>query len=167
MKKSFSIKIEVDEDDLSALISTAMSDACGFAWWDRDDADYERAKSELISERKPDADDQICVEDIYARILMNGGKLNLLDSESDWHWSGHEPGEMLWNAQLIAEGCHPVGGEWHKVGLEDVVRGIELYAESRCASDCGPNLRKIVEDGDFWDADAVFQCAAYGEVVYG
>lgn len=167
MKKSFNITIEIDEDDVACLISNAMSDNCGFEWWDYDEEEYEEARSELISERKPDADDQICFEDILARILLKGGKLNLLEAESDWHWSGHEPGEMLWASQIWAEGCEPVGGTWHKVGLEDIVRGIQLYAESHCANACGTSLQRIVEDGDFYDADAVFQFAAYGEVRFG
>lgn len=161
------IEIVIDEYNLGCLISNAMADTCGFDWWSYDEKAYEEARSELISEIKPDADDQICLEDVLARMLLKGGKLKLLESDSGWHWSGHEPGEMLWNAQIIAEGCVPVGGKWHSIGIDDIVRGIGLYGESECANDCGPSLRKIVEDGDFWDADAVFQFAAYGEVVFG
>ena len=167
MEKTFKINIKIDEDDLIDLLANAIGDSCGFAWWGYDDEEYRKTKADLIAELKPDADDQICMEEVLARMLFKGKKLKLLDPESEWHWSGHEPGEMLWNAQIIAEGCVPVGGEWHEVGIEDIVRGIQLYGESGCCSDCGPNLKKIVEEGDFWDADAVFQFAAYGELIYG
>ena len=169
MGKTYRMTVEmtVDEDALSTLISNATADNCGFAWWGYDDKEYEEAKSELISERKPDADDQVCFEDVLARMLLSGKRLRLLDPESDWHWSGHKPGEVLWNAQIIAEGCEPVGGEWHDIGIEDVMRGVQLYAASGCANACGSDIKNINEYGDFWDADAVFQFAAYGEVIYG
>ena len=175
MEKSYSktvevkktIEIKIDEYNLICLISNAMGGTCGYDWWGYDEKEYEETKSELISENKPDADDQICFEDVLARMLLNGKKLRLLEADSDWHWSGHEPGEMLWAAQIRAEGCVPVGGKWHEVGIDDIVKGIQLYGESGCANDCGPDIRRIVEDGDFWDADAVFQFAAYGEVIYG
>ena len=98
---------------------------------------------------------------------MNGGTLQLLDPESDWHWSGHEKDEMLWKWQIIQEGCEPVGGEWHTVGLQEIANGIGKYASEHVANDLGTDLKKIVEDGDFWDADAIIQCAMYGEVIYG
>lgn len=163
------IEIVIDEYNLACLISNAMADTCGFDWWSYDDNEYAETKKELVAEfgSESDAEDIICIEDVFARMLLNGKKLRLLESESDWHWSGHEPGEMLWKAQIIAEGCVPVGGKWHEIGIDDIVRGIQLYGESGCANDCGPSLQKIVEDGDFWDADAVFQFAAYGELVFG
>lgn len=167
MKKTFKVDFSVDEKQVSDLISIAMSDKCGFGWWDYDEKAYEEAKSELLSERKPDADDQICLEDVLARMLFKGKKLRLLDPESDWHWSGHEPDEMLWRWQIIAEQCEPEGGEWHEVGLEDIVRGAQMYGQLHYANRCGADIGNICEYGDFTDADIVFQLAAYGEVIYG
>ena len=161
------VEIKIDEYNLICLISNAMGDSCGFDWWGYDDGEYAETKKELIAENGAEPEGGVCIEDVFARMLLNGKKLRLLEADSGWHWSGHEPGEMLWNAQIVAEGCVPVGGKWHEVGIDDVVNGIKLYAETGCASDCGPDIRKIVEDGDFWDADAVFQFAAYGEVIYG
>ena len=161
------VEIVIDEYNLGCLISNAMADTCGFDWWSYDEKAYEEARSELISEIKPDADDQICLEDILARMLLKGGKLKLLEPESGWHWSGKEPDEMVWKAEVVAKKLHPVGGKWHAIGIDDVARGIGLYGEAKCASDCGADIRRIVEDGDFYDADAVFQFAAYGEIVFG
>ena len=161
------VEIVIDEYNLGVLISNAMADTCGFDWWQCDEAEYEAAKNEIVAENHLDSDDQACIEDIYARVLFKGGKIELLESESDWHWSGKEPGEMVWNAEIVAKKLHPVGGKWHKIGIDDIARGIGLYGESGCANNCGLNLRSIVEDGDFFDADAVFQFAAYGEYIHG
>ena len=163
MKKSFKVEIEVDEKQLSDLISIAMSDKCGIAWWGYDEGQYREAKKELEAEAQPD----ICLEDVLARLLFRGGRLRLLDPDSDWHWSGHEKDEVLWNWQIVAEGCEPEGGEWHEVGLEDIVRGVQQYDHAHCANNCGGNIDNICEYGDFTDADCVFQFAAYGEVIYG
>lgn len=167
---TFQTTMVIEEDDLVNLLSNAMEtpEDCGCAWYKpTDQKAYDEAKAELISERKPDADDQICQVEIFARLLMNGGTLQLLDPESDWHWSGHEEGEILWRWQIIQEGCEPVGGEWHTVGLQEIANGIGKYASEHVANDLGTDLKRIVEDGDFWDADAIIQCAMYGEVIYG
>ena len=163
MKKTFEVQMEIDESYLTDLLSTARSDVCGVQWWDYDDDEYEEAREQLVKEgnAKP------YLEEVWARMLMIGKKLRLLDPESDWHWSGHEPGELLWNAQIVAEGCVPEGGDWHPLGLEDVVNGIQMYGKARIAGDCGGDIVKIVENGDFWDADAVIQYAIYGDCIYG
>lgn len=170
MKKDYEITktVTVDEEQLSCLLSNACADVCGVQWWKAaDQEEYDKAKSELISELKPNAKNKICMENVWARMLLNGGKLRLLDPESDWHWKGHKVDEMLWNWQIKTEGTYPVGGEWHDVGIEDILKAIEQYGKEGYANDCGADLEKIVEDGDFYDADAVIQIAMYGEVIYG
>lgn len=159
------IEVEVSEDVLANLISNVLDcpDQCGVAWWKPARlADYEQAESQLEAEGS-----DTYPANVFARILLNGGKLRLLDPESEWHWSGHEDGEMLWRAQIIAEGCEPVLGEWHDVGLTDILNAAREYASLRICNECGSDLRAIAENGDFWDADALFQIAMYGEVVYG
>lgn len=163
MEKTLKVDIKVNEEDLSCLISNAMSSNGSFAWWDYDDDKYKEAKAELESEGKS----EICREDVLARLLFKGGKLRLLDPDSEWHWSGHEKDEILWNCQVVAEHCVPEGGEWHEVGLEDIIKGAVLYAEAHCVNDCGADIRIICEYGDSEDADAVFQFAAYGDIIYG
>lgn len=157
-----------DEKDLSILLSNASADVCGVQWWKpANQADYDEAKAQLVAERKPATEDDVYTEDIWARMLINGKKLRLLDPESDWHWSGHKKGELLWSWQIANEGCEPVGGKWHSVGLADIAKAIVSYGKGHVANDCGADLRKINEDGDFWDADAVIQYAMYGDVIYG
>ena len=163
MKKSFPTTLEIDEECLTDLLATARSDECGCAWWDYRDEDYEEAEKSLKEEGVADP----CLEQTWARMLMQGKKLRLLDPESDWHWKGREPGALVWKFEIVAEGLEPEGGEWHEVGLEDIAKAIPVYGKKRYANYCGADLSKIVEDGDFWDADAVIQIAMYGDVIYG
>lgn len=156
--------LRIDEEDLVDLISTARSDECGCAWWKYDQKEYDAAKEKLKEER---GGEPIFHDDVLARILIDGGALDLLDPESDWHWSGLKPGETPWRAQIIAEGCEPVGGDWHRVTVKDIAKAITLYARDGVANCCGADLHAIVENGDFWDADAVIQYAMYGELIYG
>lgn len=170
LSKSFTVQIDITitEEDLSTLLSNAFEGVgeCGCAWAKpTDQGAYDSAREELVSERG--SANGISDMDVYARMLMRGGTIQCLDPESNWHWSGHKPGEMLWAAQIWSEGCEPVGGEWHAIGLDDIAEAIRKYAEGHVASDLGANLSKIVEDGDFWDADAIIQYAMYGDVIYG
>ena len=165
MEKTYEMQISVtvDEELLSCLLANACGDECGVAWWkSADPKARDEAERQLVEEGKDP-----CREDIWARMLLNGSKLRLLDPESDWHWSGHKPGEMLWNVQIVAEGSEPVGGEWHDVGIEDILKAVQIYGKMDYANACGGSIEKIVDDGDFWDADAVIQIAMYGDVIYG
>ena len=157
-------KVTLTEEQLVDLISTAMADTCGFDWWKLEhEEDYEKAKAELIAELHPDADDELCFEQVWARILFNGGKLLLLEAESDWHWKGYPDGTMLWNWQIRASGTEPEGGTWHSIGLTDICKGLSIYMHEHQYS----TVDKLLSEGDFFEAEAVFQCAAYGEVQFG
>ena len=156
-------KVLLTEDQLSDLISTAMADTCGFEWWkEGDPSDYDKAEEELAKELGVESDD-LYFEQIWARMLFNGGSLLLLESESDWHWKGFDEGTILWNWQIKSSGTEPEGGTWHEITLEKICKGLALYMTDKKIS----SVDKIIEDGDFWDADAVFQYAAYGEVIFG
>jgi hypothetical protein len=79
-----------------------------------------------------------CREDRWAYILFNGGSLNIVDVDDE-------------------------DEEEHKVTLEDIIRGFEIvmlnYPEQYCSL--------MTENDDFYDADAVIQCAIFGELTYG
>ena len=167
MKKEFKTmkNVTIDEEEVSTLFANAivLSDS-GCAWWKpAKQEDYDKAKAELIAEGY----DKPFDEDIWARMLFNGGKLKLLDPESNWHWKGHKPGEMLWNWQIRAERLEPVGGKWHLVSLQKIVEAIQKYGDEHCGNDCGADIKAINENGDAVDADCVIQIAMYGEVIYG
>ena len=157
-------EVELTEEQLVDLISMAMADTCGFDWWKLEhEEDYEKAKAELIAELHPDADDSLCFEQVWARVLFNGGKLLLLEAESDWHWKGFPDGTMLWNYQIRASGTEPEGGTWHAVGLEEICKGLSKYMHDEGYA----TVEQLLTNGDFYTAEAAFQCAAYGEVQFG
>jgi len=166
--KEIKIPIKIIEEQLTDMLATASSESCGCAWWKPvDEMSYINTKNALIEELMPDTDDEICTEQIWARMLLNGEKLRLLDPESEWHWKGHKEGEMLWSWQIRAEGSEPEGGEWHDIGIEDILRGLLTYGLMGYANGCRPTLESVNDDGDFYDADAIIQIAMYGEVIYG
>lgn len=157
-------KVTLTEEQLTDLISTAMGGTCGFDWWKLEDENlYKKAKEELIAEGR--SEDDLCLEEVWARVIFNGGKLLLLEAESDWHWSGHEDGELLWSFQIQAEGCEPVGGTWKSVGLQEICNGLSKYMREKGIGTVDKLLQE--SDFDFYDADAVFQFAAYGEWIFG
>lgn len=163
MKKEFTVKIEIDEDDISCLLANASAEECGVSWWKSVDPNARNeAERQLVAEGKDP-----CREDIWARMLMNGGKLRLLDPESDWHWKGYPRGAMVWSWQIMVENLEPEDGEWHDIGIDDIINAIQVYGKKGYANDCGADLKSINENGDFYDADAVIQIAMYGDVIYG
>lgn len=172
MEKTFRIQthVTIDEEDLATFLSILMDvpENCGCAWYKpTKPEDYDKAEAELEKELGPERKGDICYTDVYARMLMNGGTLQCLDPESDWHWSGHEEGELLWKAQIIIEGCEPVGGDWKTVGLADIASALVKYGSEHVANDVGGDIKSINENGDCTDADAVIQYAMYGDFIYG
>lgn len=163
MKKiKFNVPMELSEKELESIFDEAMMDVCGARWWKPEsETDYNEAEQELEAEGA-----EIYNSTIFARMLFNGKKILLLDPESDFNWSGHKPGELLWNWQIQAEGCEPENGTWHAVGLKEITKGLTKYFTEGYASGCN-SIQSLLEDGDFWDHDAVIQCAMYGEVIYG
>ena len=148
-EKVFEVTIRetINEDLLSGLLSNASSSTCGFDFWQVErEQDYVDAAAELREERGL-TDHEICIEDIWARVLFNGGHLLLLESESDAIDDYESP-------------------DWHRIGLEDICNGITQYLRERPCSECS-SLLEIVDEGDFWDADAVMQYAAYKEIIFG
>lgn len=82
-----------------------------------------------------------CREDIWAYCLLNGGYLNICDVET----------------------CEEEGEEGeHKVGLDDIVKGFEIVMLNE------PNIYAAIrgDNYDLYDADAVIQCAVFGDITY-
>lgn len=155
-------EVKLTESELTDLISTAMGGTCGFDWWKEEDEKlYEAARAELIAESGKE--DSPCFEQVWARMLFNGGKLLLLEAESDWHWKGFPDGTMLWNYQIKASGTEPEGGTWNTVGLDEICKGLAAIMHENGFT----TVQQLLENGDFYTADGVFQYAAYGEVVFG
>ena len=157
-------EIELTEEQLTDLISIAMADTCGFDWWKLEhEEDYEKARAELIAEQHPDTDDIICFEQVWARALFNEGKLMLLETESDWHWKGFPKGTTLWSYQVKDSGTEPEGGTWHSIGLKEICKGLSMCMHAEGYS----TVDQLLTEGDFFTADAVFQYAAYEDIIFG
>ena len=147
------------EETLSDLLSAAMSIDCGFDFWKWNEDEYKKAKASVCGDE--DRNEPPCMEDVLARLLFDGGKLSLLEKDSGWHWKNHGEDEILLPYQIKKEEIEPVGGTWHEVGLDDILKGV-----TRALEDNGWNdPQKLVDDGDSLTADAVFQYAAYGEIM--
>lgn len=163
MEKQYTLQtqVTVKEEVLADFLSLASSDNCGCAWWKAQDQErFDAAKAELQAE----GCSLITTEHIWARLLLKGGKLSLLDPESDWVWKGegkeYGKDDLVFKAQIAVEGLEPAGGKWHDV---DIVGLLNAMIDHTGHAD----FKKLLDEGDFWDADAVIQIAMYGEVIYG
>ena len=167
--------MEITEENLVDLLSTAMGDTCGFDWWRANDEDYIQAREELLAENNNNNNDNdddedgetVYYEGVLARILFNGGKLSLLEPETDWEWGTHKTIELRKGVEMQRTRYEPVGGVWHEIGLEEVLQGLRLYFSNPSSKNHPRDINALLCDGDFFDADAVFQYAAYGEIVFG
>ena len=83
-----------------------------------------------------------CREDIWTDCLLNGGYIDICDvEECDGETDDRE----------------------YKIGLDDIVKGFEIVMLKY------PQLyANIMEETyDIYDADAVIQCAVFGDIIYG
>ena len=127
-KRIKSLKSLFNQEFLTDLLCTAMYDSSWFTCSVHKDTKYEVYK---------DANEKnMCIEDVWAYVLLNGGYINVCDEEE---------------------------GEEHRLALKDIIKGFEnvMYNYPTMYA----NIRN--EDYDLYDADAVIQCAIFGEIVYG
>lgn len=83
-----------------------------------------------------------CSEDIWAYCLLHGGFLNIADVEECEE--DKEQGQ-------------------HKISIDDVINGLNIVMLNY------PQMYAAIRDEnyDLYDADAVIQCAVFGDVIYG
>lgn len=141
---------DITHEDLVNLLSTATY---GSSWLGIKRPVGSYRGTELESE-----DD--CLEDTWAKILLNGGKLYFCDyyAEDDEEFYGNKPHE--WRQGRFMR---------YEVTLEDIKNGIckaiDLNGHpSLCA-------RRLIDndnlDFDMTDADCIVQIIMFDEVVYG
>lgn len=134
---------KVNELQLVDLLSTVNAGfGCGFEMIgvienEDDKVIYNKARKTLVEEGMNT--NKICVEDVWARILFSEKPLKVMEIETE---------------------------EIHNITLTDILIGFDAYFEERPANGL-PTVEEIIENGDFLDADAVLQYAAYGEIIYG
>jgi len=128
---------ELTEDDIVYILSTGLSGSCGFSSVRNPKKEYAKAKEELKSKLGPN--DELCYEDVQARILSNGGAIELQD---------------------------PDDGHWGKLTLKNLVQGLEKYFKEGWSGGF-KTMHDLVENSDFDDCDCILQAAVWGDVIYG
>lgn len=140
---------DITHDDLVDLFSTATygSEYIDFAWVNKDE--YLKSKEEGD-----------CREDIYARMLLNGYKIEVRDyyaeDEEDFNGKLHHE----WNEEDECMVYH--------VDIEDIAEGIAKCLDlGGWEAECANDLIKKDGDLDLYEAEAIMQVIVFGEVVYG
>ena len=140
---------EISHDDLVNLLSTATygSEYTDIYW----------VYQEEYLKSKEEGD---CREDIYARMLLNGYKIEVRDyyaeDETDFYGNLHHE----WNEEDECMVYH--------VGIEDIANGIAKCLDlGGWTAECAIDLIKNDGDLDLYEAEAIMQVIVFGEVIYG
>ena len=140
---------DITHEDLVDLFSTATygSEYIDIAWVNKNE--YERCRH--------DGDYR---EDVYARMLLNGYKIEVRDyyseDEEDFYGNLHHE----WNEE---DGCMV-----YHVGIEDVKKGIAKCLDlGGFEAECAQLLISEPEKLDLYEAEAIMQVIVFGELIYG
>ena len=132
---------EITHDDLVDILSTALY-GCDFLG-----ADYDSEFYDALPDEKKEGD---CYEDKMADILLNGGKIRVVDFYAE--------GEVYGNGKLDKNDENGI----YFLTLEDFIKAMESEEGWKYAEEL-----LINEDGDYFTANNLLQIAMFGEVVYG
>ena len=144
---------EVSHDDLVNLFSTAFYGSDIFAVeWD----------NKAYSHLKKDGD---CIEDILARIILNGGTIDVIDREAE-----EEDNYSSFIKSYYEEGFgmhYPIDLGIIRDGISNALNGDAKNVTASYAMECAKDL--ITEDGsfDFIEATVLLQIILFKEVIYG
>lgn len=140
---------EISQDDLVNLLSTATDGS--------EYIDIDWVYQEEYIKSKEEGDSR---ENIYAKMLLNGYKIEVRDyfAEDDEDFYGclhHE-----WNEEDECMVYH--------VGIEDIANGIAKCIDNGgWTAECAYDLINKPENLDLYEAEAIMQVIVYGEVIYG
>ena len=146
--KTKTIVTDITHDDLVDLFSTATygSNYLSLAFINEDD--YYGTKLE---------DSNDCWEDKFAKVLLDGGCIEVLDyyAEDEDDFNGDKP--HRWDGQCMA----------YTIGLPDIQEGLQKALDSDTAWDnsCARDL--IDGDLDLYEAENLMQIIVFGETIYG
>lgn len=139
---------EITHDDLVNLLCTATYGSSFF--------DVVKSKKDYYGTELEDEND--CREDTWAKVLLSGKPVYVLDYYSEEAVYGKLP--HVWDERLAAMK--------YTVTIEDIKNGLQKALESRgwdfkCAMDL------INEEGDFdlTEAENLLQIITFGEAIYG
>ena len=140
---------EISQEDLVDLLSTATygSEYIDIAWVYQQE--YLNSKKEGDSR-----------EDIYAKMLLNGYKIEVRDysAEDDEDFYGNLHHE--WNEEDECMVYH--------VGIEEIANGIAKCLDlGGWTAECANDLINKPENLGLYEAEAIMQVIVFGEVIYG
>ncbi len=133
---------EVTHEQLVDLFSTGLS-GCEFLG-----ADYDRNFYDAIPDDKREGD---CFEDHLADVILNGGKITLIDYEAE--------GEVYSKAGKLDDDGETVN---YSIGLQEILEGCSTEEGLSCAVELW-----LDGEGDYYTANNLLQVIMFGEVVYG
>lgn len=146
------IKVKIEKlthEDLVNLLSTTLYGSPVF--WGR-----------LLDEYKPfeNRGEGDCFEDKMANVLLNGGRIAIVDMESE--------GEIYKNKGVLAFINESNDAQYH-FDLKAVKNGLKRALESKEIYLRRAAFNFLVDDGTFDAADAenLMQMIIFGEVIYG
>ena len=144
----FEVKIqEMSHDELVDLFSTALYSNPAF------ECDYSREERDKVAKEND------CYEDVIAKILLNGGSVDVIDRYSE---EGNEP----YGDNAFVYWDEDEENYIYPITLVDVVIGLELAWKS---GEYERVTRFANEDFafDMIDADVLLQYICYGDIIYG
>lgn len=140
---------QLTKDELSSLISTATYGDNTF------DILVPKEYREL---KTLGGNEDDCWEDELANVLLNGGKIDIIDMEDEYDDANARVESKVHHLEEYNGYYHPA----YRVGLEEILEG--------CSTDEGYEYAKelfLDEDGDFFTAYNLLQIIIFGEVIYG
>ena len=154
--KTKTIITELNQEDLVDLLCTATY---GSSWLECNAPDREGL----------DVTEQDCLEDVWAKALLAGKKIECIDHYAEGVSYGTLPHETDEDENVT-----------YQVTLEDVKKGLQACADGTFKEDCGGTLSWLKEcfahfadpengrmQMDLPEADAIMQVIMFGELIYG
>ena len=152
--KTKTIITEITKDDLVNLFSTATYGSSFF--------DVVKKKKDYYGTELEDEND--CCEDTWAKILLAGKPVYVLDYYSEGEAYGKLPHE--WDEKRGATKCCAMK---YTVTLEDIKKGLQKAIDNggwdaKCAFDL---INDDAYDLDLTEAENLLQIITFGEAIYG
>lgn len=147
--KTKTIITEINQSDLVDLFSTATYGSSFFS--------VTKKKSDYYGTKLEDGKD--CKEDTWAKVLLSGKPVFVLDFYSEEEAYGNLPHE--WDKKR--------GAMKYTVTLEDIKNGLQKAIDNggwsaKCVFDL---MNEDDTDFDLTEAEALLQIITFGEVIYG
>lgn len=151
------VSVSLTHEDLVNLFSTALYGNSMM------ECDYIKSDYPIVLFEESDS-----VEDVIAKILLNGGEVTIVDNEGaeadteDICYYGKK--SKNWQSNGVVDGVCWSGKYYaptYKINLQNIINGIKATEGYKLAKEL------FNEDGDMWTAYNLMQIIVFGEEVYG